>query len=98
MDGPDRPERAGAGRRCVAADDIVGATVLGDRTIELLLSDGERYHMSFAVDCPFIGFYHGFYYRRTRAGQLCALRDSVIDRSGSACPIEDIRRHKGKKP
>lgn len=82
----------------MAADRITGATVLSDRTIELMLDTGERLHMRFAQDCPFIGFYQGFYYRLPPAGQLCAGRDSVIDRSGSACAIEDIRRHKEKRP
>lgn len=98
LDDSDSPAATGAGRHCVAADRIVGATVLGDRTIELVLENGERFHIRFAQQCPFIGFYQGFYYRHPQAGQLCAGRDSVIDRSGSACAIEDIRRHKGKRP
>lgn len=98
LDRPDPPGAAGEGRKCVVADAIVGATVLGDRTIELLLGNGERLHMSFSKDCPFVGFYQGFYYPRTTTGHLCARRDSIIDRSGTACAIEDIRRHKGKRP
>ena len=98
IDTPDAPARAGERRRCVAAEHIQGATVLGNRTIELLLDDGERLHMSFAAACPFIGFYGGFYYRRSQAGRLCAGHDSVIDRSGGACRIEDIRRHRAPRP
>jgi len=95
----DTPDAAAVpGPHCIAANDIVGATVLGDRIIELLLANGDRLHMSFAQDCPFLGFYQGFYYRRSVAGRLCAGRDSVIDRSGSACAIEGIRRHRVKRP
>ncbi len=96
--GHDTPGSSGDRRACVEADRIMGATVLGDRTIELLLDDGERLHMSFAADCPFLGFYQGFYYRRTQAGKLCAGHDSIIDRSGGACFIEQIRRHRAPKP
>jgi len=90
----DAPASSGDRRACVIADRIVGATVLGDRTIEVLLDTGDRLHMSFAADCPFLGFYQGFYYQRTQAGKLCAGHDSVIDRSGGACRIVEIRRHK----
>lgn len=79
-------------RRCVDIDHVVGATMLGTRTIELTLDNGERYHMRFADDCPFLGFYGGFYYRRLDSGRLCAGRDSVIARSGAACTIEELVR------
>lgn len=79
-------------RRCVDLDHVVGATMLGMRTIELALDNGERWHMRFADECPFLGFYGGFYYRRLDGGRLCAGRDSVIARSGSACTIEELVR------
>ena len=98
LDPHDAPGDGRVSRACVRADSIRGATVLGDRTIELLLDKGERLHMSFAADCPFLSFYQGFYYRRTQAGRLCAGRDSVIDRSGGACFIKDIRHHAAPRP
>lgn len=89
---PAAPPEAWTVQRCVRADSVAGATVLGDRLIEVQTYGGERLRMTFARDCPFLGFYQGFYYRRGPSGQLCAGRDEVIDRSGIACPIEDIRR------
>lgn len=90
---PDAPGRRHA-RRCVDMDEIAGATVLGDRTIELALEDGGRMTMRFSADCPFLGFYQGFYYRRQPGGRLCAGRDSVIARSGGECAIEGIDRRR----
>jgi len=90
---PETDFSRGAKRACVAAGQIVSATVLGDRTIEVEFATGERYHMEFADNCPFVGFYEGFYYKRTQAGMLCAGRDSVIARSGLQCAIQHFHRH-----
>lgn len=98
LDKPETDLTRGAKRACVAAGQIVGATVLGDRTIEVELANGERYHMEFADDCPFVGFYEGFYYKRTQAGMLCAGRDSVIGRSGLQCAIQHFHRHVDARP
>lgn len=95
---PETDLARGAKRTCVAAGQIVGATVLGDRTIEVELANGEHYHMEFADDCPFVGFYEGFYYKRTQAGMLCAGRDSVIGRSGLQCAIQHFHRHLHARP
>lgn len=81
---------------CLDAGAILGATVMGDHTIEIAMENGERWQMTFADDCPFLGFYSGFYYRRTEAGRLCAGHDSVLARSGGECAIQHIRKHKGR--
>lgn len=83
------PPRRGR-NRCIAMDGIAGAQLFSDRAIELTMKTGRRFRMFFAQDCPALSFYQGFYYRRARAGQLCAGRDAVGARSGGECPIASI--------
>lgn len=82
------PSVQGKRHECIEIDEIGEARVMGDRSIELMLSDARRIVMLFADDCPFIGFYEGFYLQRTKGGKLCARKDKVIARSGVACDIE----------
>ncbi len=79
-------------RACIAVDRIAGAVVTSERSIDLVLAGGERWRMGFREDCPALSYYQGFYYRQTRAGQLCAGRDAVIARSGGECPIATLAR------
>jgi hypothetical protein len=77
-------------KRCISVDGLAGAQLFGDRAIELSMRDGQRYRLFLARECPALSFYQGFYYRRQRAGQLCAGRDVVGARSGGECPIASI--------
>lgn len=77
-------------RACVESERIAGAIVTSDRSIDLVLTGGERWRMGFKADCPALSYYQGFYYRQTQAGRLCAGRDAVLARSGSACPIYSL--------
>jgi hypothetical protein len=79
-------------RACVPVDRIAGAVVTSERSIELVLTGGERWRMGFREDCPALSYYRGFYYRQAQAGQLCAGRDAVIARSGGECPIATLAR------
>lgn len=83
------PPRIGR-NRCIAMDGIAAAQLFSDRAIELVMRDGRRYRMFFARECPGLSFYQGFYYRRARAGRLCAGRDAVGARSGGECAIASI--------
>ncbi len=86
-----RPAPPRAGRnRCISVNGLAGAQLYGDRAIEISMRDGRRYRMFFARECPGLSFYQGFYYRRGKAGQLCAGRDVVGARSGGECPIASI--------
>jgi hypothetical protein len=87
-------------KRCISVDGLAGAQLFGDRAIELSMRDGQRYRLFLARECPALSFYQGFYYRRQRAGQLCAGRDVVGARSGGECPIASIItvRPVGEKP
>lgn len=76
--------------RCISVDGLAGAQLFGDRAIELSMRNGQRYRMFLARECPALSFYQGFYYRRQRAGQLCAGRDVIGARSGGECPIASI--------
>jgi Family of unknown function (DUF6491) len=77
-------------KRCISVDGLAGAQLFGDRAIELSMRDGQRYRLFLAQECPALSFYQGFYYRRQRAGQLCAGRDVVGARSGGECTIASI--------
>lgn len=87
-------------KRCISVDGLAGAQLFGDRAIELSMHDGKHYRLFLARECPALSFYQGFYYRRQRAGQLCAGRDVVGARSGGECPIASIItvRPVGEKP
>ena len=86
-----RPAPPLAGRnRCIGINTVAGAQMFGDRGVELTMKSGQRYRMFFGSDCPALSFYQGFYYRRARAGQLCAGRDAIGARSGGECPIASI--------
>lgn len=95
-DGPARPQEARspppkAGlRTCIAVDRIAGAQLFGDSAIELTMRDGRHWRMFLAEECPGLSFYQGFYYRRGKAGMLCAGRDSIGARSGGECAIASI--------
>ena len=74
----------------IGVDNVVGAQLFGDSAIELTMRDGRRYRMFFSRECQALSFYQGFYYRRLKAGQLCAGRDVIGARSGGECPIASI--------
>lgn len=86
-----RPEPPREGRaRCVRVDRIAGAQMFGDTALELTMRDGRHWRMFLANECPGLSFYQGFYYRRGKAGMLCAGRDTIGARSGGECPIASI--------
>ncbi len=86
-----RPFPPKAGRnRCIDMTTVAGAQMFGDRAIELSMKSGQRFRVFFARECPALSFYQGFYYRVSRAGQLCAGRDAIGARSGGECPIASI--------
>ncbi len=84
-------------RACVESERIAGAMVTSDRSIDLVLTGGERWRMGFKADCPALSYYQGFYYRQTQAGKLCAGRDAVLARSGAECPIGSLAPLKTRK-
>lgn len=91
------PPREGR-KRCIPVTGMAGAQLFGDRGIEMSMSDGHRYRLFFANECPALSFYQGFYYKRRKAGQLCAGRDIIAARSGGECPIASIMPVKPATP
>lgn len=83
------PPRQGRSR-CIPMTAMAGAQMFGDSALELSMRDGRRYRLFFARECQALTFYQGFYYRREKAGQLCAGRDAIGARSGGECPIASI--------
>jgi len=85
-----RTSSRAARTRCVGIDHVAGAVILGDRAVEMTMTDHSRWRMNFDAACPALSFYQGFYYRRAVAGRLCAGRDAVISRAGGTCAISSI--------
>jgi hypothetical protein len=79
-----------ARRACIDVNRIAGAIVVDDRSVELVMRGGARARMRFARACPALGYYGGFYYKQRNIQRLCAGRDQVIGREGSACRIGSI--------
>jgi hypothetical protein len=86
-----RPPVPEEGRsNCVRVERIAGAQLHGDVAIDLTMSNGRQWRLFLANECPGLSFYQGFYYRRGKAGMLCAGRDSIGARSGGECRIASI--------
>ncbi len=83
------PPRQGR-TRCIPMTAMAGAQLFGDSALELTMRDGRRYRLFFARECQALTFYQGFYYRREKAGQICAGRDAIGARSGGECQIASI--------
>ena len=76
------------GPRCVAADRIVGATLLGQNSVDLILRDSSRLRARLENSCPALDYYRGFYVNATEDGRICADRDAIRSRAGGECEIE----------
>lgn len=79
------------GPKCVPIQSILGATQLGQRSVDLLLRDQSRMRAKLENDCPALDFYYGFYVSRSSDGQICADRDFIRSRVGRQCEIEKFR-------
>lgn len=78
--------------RCVPLENLAGAAFNAARSVDLVLSGGQRLRAHFKEECPAIDFYSGFYIRPTSDGLVCARRDAVRSRSGASCEIHAFRR------
>lgn len=82
--------RESRGPRCVAADRIVGATLLGQNSVDLILRDSSRLRARLENRCPALDYYRGFYVNATEDGRICADRDSIRSRAGGECQIDQF--------
>lgn len=80
------------GPRCVAIRSIRSADLTDRNSVDLILSNGQRYRARFGRHCPSAAFYSGFYVEPADDGSLCAGRDDIKSRSGISCEVESFKR------
>ena len=80
------------GPKCVPAKSIVGASLLSQNSVDLLLRDSSRIRARLENACPALDYYYGFYIDPNADGQICADRDVIRSRMGGQCEIEAFRR------
>ena len=85
------------GPRCIASADLRGAMVTGESAVDLVLGGGRRLRAKLDSDCGPLDFYSGFYLKRAADGSVCAGRDVIRARSGTACQITAFRTLKPKR-
>jgi len=82
--------RESRGPRCVSASSIMGATLLGQHSVDLILRDNSRLRARLESRCPALDYYRGFYVNATQDGRICADRDAIRSRAGGQCTIEQF--------
>ena len=80
------------GPKCVPAKQIVGASLLGQNSVDLLLRDNSRIRARLENSCPALDYYYGFYISPNADGLICADRDAIRSRMGGSCEIEKFRK------
>jgi len=83
--------RESRGPRCVAARQVLGATLLGQDSVDLVLRDNRRLRARLERRCPALDYYRGFYIQMAEDGRICADRDSIRSRAGGECRIDQFR-------
>lgn len=78
------------GPKCVSAGSILGATLLGQNSVDLILRDNRRVRAQLE-SCPALDYYYGFYLSPNADGRICADRDVIRSRMGGQCGIERFR-------
>lgn len=80
------------GPRCVPLNLVRAATVNGNSGVTLVVGRAERYLAHVSRACRPADFYAGFYISPNKDGVICAGRDTLHARNGSACEIEKFSR------
>ena len=83
--------REGKGPKCVPARAIVGASLLGQNSVDLILRDKRRIRAKLESSCPALDYYYGFYVTPNQDGLICADRDIIRSRVGGQCGIDAFR-------
>ncbi len=83
------------GPKCLPANMISGAAMASASTIDFVMRDRRRIRAKLDSDCAGLDFYGGFYVE-PQAGAVCARREEIRSRAGSACRIEAFRALKPK--
>ncbi len=90
--------RESSGPRCISANAIIGATLLGQNSVDLILRDSSRLRARLENRCPALDYYRGFYVNATADGRICADRDEIRSRAGGACQIDAFRTLTPQRP
>lgn len=90
--------RERGGPRCISASQIVGASLLSARSVDLILRDNSRLRARLESRCPALDYYRGFYVNATADGRICADRDSIRSRAGGECQIDAFRSLTPERP
>ena len=90
--------REGRGPDCVNATRLVGATLLRQSSVDLILRDNSRVRARLQRGCAALDYYRGFYINATEDGRICADRDSIHSRAGGECQIDSFRSLTPERP
>ena len=90
---PQRPIKLkeAKGPKCVPLNQLAGAAIGQNDSVDLYLRGGTRLRAKLDDDCPALDYYSGFYINPTPDGQVCQRRDMLHTRSGGQCRIERFR-------
>ena len=89
---PQQSWRERRGPRCIPANSIGGAALIGPKSVDMVLRNNTRVRVRLENSCPAIDYYSGFYIKPNPDGMICADRDAIRSRMGGQCEIEAIRR------
>src|SRR5919106_979769 len=98
IDGTLTKWREGRGPDCIAATRLIGATLLRQNSVDLILRDNSRVRARLQRSCPALDYYRGFYINATADGRICADRDSIRSRAGGECQIDQFRSLSPERP
>ena len=83
--------KEGKGPKCVPARAIVGASLLSQNSVDLIMRDRRRVRAKLESNCPALDYYYGFYVTPNADGMICADRDIIRSRVGGQCEIDRFR-------
>lgn len=83
--------RESKGPKCVPAKAILGAALIGQKSVDLVLRDRRRIRAKLESSCPALDYYYGFYITPNPDGMICADRDIIRSRVGGHCQIDGFR-------
>ena len=90
--------RESRGPDCISATRLIGATLLRQNSVDLIMRDNSRVRARLQSSCPALDYYRGFYINATEDGRICADRDSIHSRAGGECQIEAFRSLSPDRP
>jgi hypothetical protein len=79
------------GPKCVPARQVMGASLSGESSVDLIMRDRTRLRAKLDSSCPALDYYYGFYVSPNADGMICADRDSIRSRMGGQCGIDKFK-------